>query len=697
MELQVEGMTCVNCASSVQRYLERKGLDEVVVDFASGEVRFISGKEKLEIEEIKKGIEKLGFTVVEEGKKGPWLTMERKVALSAVLTAPLLLGHLFMVAGIHLPFLENAWTQFALALPVYIIGFIHFGKSAWSSVKSGVPNMDVLIFLGSTAAFLYSLVGLYLQEPNYIFFETSATIITLVLIGNLMEHRAVKQTTSSIEELTRLQPQKARKVMPSGTVVQIDYKEVVKGDELQVNHGDKVPADGIILSGEALFDESVITGESLPVDKKEGDRVIGGALVQEGNFRMNVTASGTEATLGQMIELVKSAQRDKPKIQRLADKISAIFVPVVVGIALLTFLISWFFVGIPFSNALMNSVAVLVISCPCALGLATPTAVTVGVGRLARNGILIKGGTTIERFARIRNYVFDKTGTLTTGSFKLKSINYFQEEPGKIDQYILKLEQHSSHPIAHSLVEAFRERVNGNGNGLSKVRELKGLGMEAVDEQNKAIRLTSSRGAASVTTEKGHDLYLTRGKELLATLDLEDDIREDAREMVDFLKREGHNPVLLSGDKENKTRTVAGSLGISEYFSEQRPEEKLERIAALSSKAPTAMVGDGINDAPALARADLGISISGGTQAAIQSAQVILLNGKLSQLPKAISISKHTLLTIRQNLFWAFAYNVVAIPIAAAGYLNPMWAALFMAFSDVIVIGNSLRLKRKKI
>ena len=697
MELQVEGMTCTNCAASVERYLERKGFKHVVVDYASGMVQF-SETDGMPMEEVIAGINKLGFRVVEAEKPGPWFTLERKFLISLIFTLPLLSGHMLMVAGLSVPWLEAPLIQFAFAFPVYLIGFFHFGKSAWASVRSGVPNMDVLIFMGSTAAFGYSLAGWYQGNAHAIFFETSATIFTLVLLGNLLEHRAVKKTTTAIEELSRLQPTKAHKVMPSGAIVTVEYKDLSSGDVLQVNEGDTVPADGKILHGNALIDESMLTGESLPVDKKKGELVIGGALVSGGHFRMVVTALGADATLGKMIELVKAARQEKPSLQRLADRVSAIFVPLVIGISFLTFVISFFAVQIPLSTALMNSIAVLVISCPCALGLATPTAVTVGVGRLAKNGILIKGARTIEQFSSIRNIVFDKTGTLTTGQFKLKNINYNGIEPAIANAIIVQLEQHSSHPLAKSLVKALKtEGQSDELVNLYDIQEMKGVGMQARTADGTAVNLGSWRMVEVPASLASADLFLTLGGKVVATIEVADELREGAVELMAFLRQKHYEPIILSGDNESKTKEVAEQLGVTSYAANQRPEEKLARIAALSASAPTAMLGDGINDAPALTRADLGISISGGTQAAIRSSQVILLNGQLQQLKNAVNISKATLQTIKQNLFWAFAYNVIAIPIAAAGFLNPMWAAFFMAFSDVIVIGNSLRLRSKKI
>ncbi len=699
VELKVEGMTCNNCAASLNKFLERKGLEEVYVNFQTKEVRYRETASGIDREKVRQGIHKLGFSVVDEDSdaKGPWWTLERKLLISAIFTFPLLMYHFFMMAGVELAIMENYWFQMALCLPPFVIGFLHFGRSALASLKGGVPNMDVLIFVGSTAAFIYSLVGTLLWEANYIFYETSATIVTLVLVGNWLEKRAVEQTTTAIGELTKLQVETARKIMPSGTVVTLKREEVKVGDTLLVNEGDKVPLDGQILEGDAAVDESMLTGESLPVNKSAGDRVIGASVVVGGTMKMKVTAAGRDTVLSQMIELVKTAQQDKPDIQRLADKISAIFVPVVLSIALLTLLLGHFAFGLAFGQALMNAIAVLVISCPCAMGLATPTAVMVGVGRLAKNGILVKGGQTLEVFSRVKKVVFDKTGTLTTGDFRIKHIEYHQPDEARANALIYKLEQHSSHPIAQSLLREMESRVNGVAVELQEVEELKGRGLQARDEHGHTIRLGSDRMLPPQVNGEPGALYLVENDTLLATITLSDDIKTDAAETIAYLKSQGKSSVLLSGDQEAKVAEVAHTLGIEEYYGAQLPEQKLERIAALSDQVPTAMVGDGINDAPALAKATVGVSLSNASQVAIQSAQIILLNGKLEYLRRAFGISEHTVLTIKQNLFWAFAYNIVAIPIAAMGFLNPMWGALFMAFSDVVVIGNSIRLRYKRI
>jgi Cu+-exporting ATPase len=697
-ELKVDGMTCNNCAASLNRYLERKGLEDVYVNFQTKEVRYHQGKATISEEEVKKGIHKLGFSVVEEGQKDTkWWTLERKLLVSAIFTLPLLLHHLLMMAGVHIPLMDNYWVQLALCLPPYVIGFLHFGRSALSSLKGGVPNMDVLIFVGSTAAFIYSLVGTLMWEANYIFYETSATIITLVLVGNWLEKRAVDQTTTAIGELTKLQVETAKRIMPSGAIVNLKREEVKVGDILQVNEGDKIPLDGRITEGEAAVDESMLTGESLPVEKSVGDRVIGASVLVGGNIRIEVTATSRDTVLSQMIELVKTAQQDKPDIQRLADKISAIFVPVVLAISVLTLLIGHFGFGLPFQQALMNAIAVLVISCPCAMGLATPTAVMVGVGRLAKNGILVKGGQTLEVFSRIQKVVFDKTGTLTSGDFTIKNITYHQPDEARANALIYKMEQRSSHPIAQSLLREMESRVNGVAIELTEIEEQKGRGLLAEDETGNQYKLGSQRMLPDTSQGQAGALYLLENDELLATIELSDHIKPDAAETIQFLKKQGRTPVLLSGDQNAKVQEVASALGIEEYYGEQLPEEKLALIEQFSNIAPTAMVGDGINDAPALAKATIGVSLSNASQVAIQSAQIILLNGKLEYLQRAFGISEHTVLTIKQNLFWAFAYNIVAIPIAAMGFLNPMWGALFMAFSDVIVIGNSIRLKYKRI
>ncbi len=690
--LQVDGMDCANCAAGITRHLTNKGIKDVFVDFVSGEVQFSMKDAGLSVQEIETSITDLGYRVVTEDSEPPWWTLKRKLIVAALFTAPLFFQHLLMVFGIPYPALLDAhWVQLLLCLPVYAIGVFHFGKSAWSAVRHGTTNMDVLIFMGSTAAFIYSLVGTYLGEPNYIFYETAATIITLVLVGNWLEHKSVKQTTSAIDELSQLQVEYANKLLHSGTVTKLPITDIRIGDILQVNEGDTVPLDGNILEGFASIDESMLTGESIPIEKQKGNAVIGASIVKDGNFKMQVTATGNETLLSKIIDTVKTAQQDKPSIQKLADQISAWFVPLVLGISIMTLVLSYFVFQIPFGIALMNSIAVLVISCPCAMGLATPTAVTVGIGRMAKEGILVKGGQTLETFGNIRQFVFDKTGTLTTGDFQIEQIDYLGNDPDKIHSLIYTIENHSSHPIAISLAKEMKEK-GSTSIFLKRVEEHKGVGMEAEDQEGNIYLLGTAPSSNGI-----HHLVLEKNNQPIANISIKDQLRTDSKATIAYLQQHEMNAYLLSGDKDHKVAEVAQQLGIPNYHAQQKPNQKLALIEQLSQQQPTAMIGDGINDAPALAKATIGVSLSGASKVAIQSAQIILLNNRLGSLKEAIGISKATLTTIKQNLFWAFAYNIVAIPMAAMGFLSPMWAALFMAFSDVIVIGNSLRLKRKRL
>ena len=716
--LNVEGMTCTNCALTVTKVLEKEGLKDVNVNFVSGEVTF----EKAAVENVEiavKGITRLGYHVVSETneqgnlehghhdhlhpKGAAYSSIEKKFFWSLFFSVPLL-AH--MILPFH--FLQIPVVQLLLCLPVMIIGVRQFGRSAWLSVKSGVPNMDVLIALGSGAAFIYSLAGMIIHTDtlttgHYLFFETAAAIITFVLLGNLIEQRSVKQTTTAIGELSKLQASKAKKIVASENgieqTVEVNINQIARGDLLLVNTGDKIPLDGKIQWGQASINEAMITGESLPVSKKTGDDIIGGTLVENGSIKMIVEKTGDDTILAKIIELVKNAQNTKPSIQKLGDKVSAVFVPVVVGISVITFILSLVAGHLGLQQSLMNSIAVLVISCPCAMGLATPTAVMVGIGRAAKNGILIKGGNTLESFAKIKTIVFDKTGTLTTGNFRIRKIHVISGDEESIKVLLYALEKHSSHPIAKSILNECRDAAEKSETILwKKMDEDKGVGINATDDKGDLYSLGSFQMVKHLHADLSHNIFLLKNNELVAAVDIDDEIKPDARHVISELKKQGIKTVMVSGDKKEICDSVAVQLGIDEVFSEQTPKQKLDIIERLSIGGFTAMVGDGINDAPALAKATVGVSLSNASQVAIQSAQVILLHGNnLQSLLDAIQISKHTLVTIKQNLFWAFFYNVIAIPIAAFGFLSPMIGALSMAFSDVVVIGNSIRLKSKKI
>jgi len=690
IELNVTGMHCNNCAISIHNLLAKKGLQNILVDFAGEEVKFSTDNDA-SVPDIIKGIEQLGYKVIDDpALHAPkfYEKVENKFIFCLVFTVPLLLP---MTLPWH--FLQIPLLQLILCLPVFIVGCLHFGKSAWSSVKNGVPNMDVLIFVGSSAAFIYSLVGTIENlGAQYLFYETSATIITLVLLGNVFEKRSVTQTTSAIKDLVKIQQVTANRVVKDGIEI-ISAKEVVSGDILLVNHGDKIPVDGDVLSGEASVDESMLTGESVPVEKAKYDKVIGGTIVQHGNIKMMATKVGANSILSQIIDLMKKAQAAKPPVQKLGDKVASVFVPAVILISLITFTITCFAAHKGTQTALMNAIAVLVISCPCAMGLATPTAVMVGLGRAAKNGILIKGGDTIEAVANTKFVVFDKTGTLTTGKFRINDIKVEDDTDLETARgIIMAIEERSNHPIAKSLVNELKS-LPQQKLILLKAAEEKGLGMRAEDVQGNNYFL----GTAKATTAGDFNLALYKNQVLLASIAIDDEIKPGAAALIAKLKSLGIIPVLLSGDKKNRCLKVAKEIGINEVHAEKLPDEKLAVIDIYKQKGKTIMIGDGINDAPALIQADVGVSMNDASQVAIQSARVVLLNTDLHSIVKFLQISKHTMITIKQNLFWAFAYNIVAIPIAALGLLNPMVGAFAMAFSDIVVIGNSLRLKAKRL
>ena len=668
-------------------------------DFTNGEVRFDVADESRLPKAVKR-IESLGYEVKDEiddgekQKKG-LAPIEKKFWFTAIFTIPLIL-HMFLPFAI----LHDDIFQLIMTIPVFTVGFFHFGRSAWSSLRAGVTNMDVLIFLGSTAAFVYSLIGtIYNLGHDYLFYETSASIISIVLLGNMLEHRSVKKTTSAIDDLVRLQKNTARKLVTEmyegqETIEEVDASLLEEGDRVLVNTGDKIPVDGEIYWGSGSVDESLISGESVPVDKEKGNKVVGGTILVSGTLRVKATATGKDTVLSQIIEMVRDAQKDKPKLQNLADKISMIFVPTVVILAIGTLAFWALGTELPFRDSLMRGIAVLVIACPCALGLAIPTAVVVGLGRSAKSGILIKGGTAVDKLTAVDTVVFDKTGTLTTGNFRVTRLECFGKSEDSVRSVLYSMEKHSSHPIAKAITEHFKKSGTIR---FDQVDEEKGLGIRAVDNDGNRFVAGSYNVASHLTTDDTHQVYLLMNDQLIAWLDLEDEIKPGAAEVVQNLKKKGLKSVLLSGDRQSRCDAIAQYLGIEEVYAEQLPDQKLKVIEQLSRKSHVAMVGDGINDAPALAKAHVGISMSDATQVAVKSAEVVLLKGDLSLLEKAFGTTRTTRRTIKENLFWAFFYNVSAIPLAMIGLLTPIVAAFAMAASDVVVILNSLRLKRRRL
>ena len=710
---KIEGMSCTNCALSVNKFLQSKGMEQVKVNFMGGEVSFEMPVE-MPKQDLAKGIEGLGYHVVTSEIRGIQKDKRffknhfQRFLFCMVFTAPFMLH---MIPGVHIHFLMNPYIQLGLTIPVFILGMNFFGRSAVKSLAKGFPNMNVLIALGAVAAFGYSLYGTLIgQAEQYLFYESAVTIITLVFLGNWMEEKSIETTQAALKKLVVSQKTMANMIAYDDrhqeNIFPVESTSLKVGDLILIKSGEAVPMDCKILWGEASINEAIISGESIPVEKKMNDKLIGGSTLENGTVKAYVTAVGEDTVLAHIVQMVKEAQTEKPPIQQLADKISAIFVPAVISIAVLTFLLNYFFGNQLFSSSLLRAIAVLVISCPCAMGLATPAAIAVGLGRAARNGVLFKNARSLEVFKSIKQVVFDKTGTLTTGQFTISGFEVSEDNralptphspPMSHDAFkriAYSLEKYSNHPIAKAISKEWKIK---DALRWAKIEEVKGIGMKATDKEGNRYIAGSYETASDLTQDRSHNIYITRNHTLLGWIDVTDEIRPEAKQVITLLKIKGIKTILLSGDRKEKCEQVATLVGIEEVFAEQSPRQKLEKIAALNQESPTAMVGDGINDAPALAKATVGISLSDASHIAMQSAQVVLMNYGLKNLPLSLGLGKHTYITIKENLFWAFAYNIVAIPIAAFGYLNPTFGALAMGLSDVVLAINSVRLNFKKV
>ena len=698
---KVEGMTCANCALTINKYLDKKGMSNIRVNPIDGDVSF-DMLESSKTDEIKKGIDDLGYHVIDKPLEGttpkrPFLSTTLHRFLFCLPFTLILMLHM-LESIIHIHWLMNPWVQLGLCLPVFIVGMNFFGKSAIISIRNKMPNMNVLVALGASAAFLYSLLGTLIgQADEFLFYETAATIITLVFFGNYLEDASMQSTQRALKALM-----KSQKVMANMIAFDENHQEVILpientqlkvGDLILIRSGEQVPIDSKILWGDSHVNESLLTGETIPIHKKAKDKIIGGSILESGSVKAQVTAVGDDTVLSGILNLVKQAQGEKPPIQHLADKISGIFVPIVISVALLTFIGNYIYLK-EFTPALMRSIAVLVIACPCAMGLATPAAIAVGLGRAARTGILFRNATSLENFKNIRQIVFDKTGTLTTGSFTMSDYQINGVDEDQFKSIVFSLEKYSTHPIAVSITTSFKTNKEIR---WKSIEEVKGIGMKGIDNEGNEYWAGSYKIAKELTTEGNHNVYIVKNNVLIGWLDVQDEIRTEAKEVITYLKKMNLKTILLSGDRKEKCLRIQNELGLDEIYAEQSPEEKLKIITALNKETPTAMVGDGINDAPALAKATIGISLSEASQLAIQSAQVVLMNAGLKKLPTALGLGKHTYITIKQNLFWAFFYNIIAIPVAAFGLLTPTFGALVMGLSDVVLAINSVRLFIKKV
>lgn len=723
---RISGMTCAACANRIEKSLKRMdGVAEAAVNLAFETAQIDFDPTVHSISEIKEKIEKLGFQATiaqdqqtkdtEEAREQEIRNLTWRFVISAILSFPLLwtmVAHFSWTSFIWTPsFLMNPWVQLLLATPVQFWIGGRFYVAAFHALRNKSANMDVLVALGTSAAYFYSL---YLTIPSMgkeeqtveLYYETSAILITLILFGKLLEAKAKGRTSEAIQKLMGLQPKMAH-LLRDGKEQKIPVEQVMVGDRLLIKPGEKIPVDGIVVEGFSSVDESMLTGESLPVDKKPGDRVMGATLNKNGRLVMEAKKVGKESTLAQIIRVVEEAQGSKASIQRIADRISGIFVPVVVGIALLTFLL-WFLLMRPgqLGEALENMIAVLVIACPCALGLATPTSIMVASGRAAELGILFKGGEHLEETHRLDTIVLDKTGTITHGKPVCTDVISVQEEKNWLP-HVAGVEKNSEHPLATAIVEGIREKgieplqasefVNIPGSGVQAVVAKKDvmIGSYKWMQQRKIEVPEALVEQMNELERQGKTVMLAAvDRSIAGMLAVADTIKETSKQAIAQLKTLGLEVYMLSGDNRRTAQTIAKQVGIQHVIAEVLPEEKAAEIKQLQkSGKKVAMVGDGINDAPALATADIGMAIGTGTDIAMESADVTLMHGDLSKIVDAIMISKETMKNIRQNLFWAFAYNSFGIPIAAMGWLAPWLAGAAMALSSVSVVLNSLRLR----
>lgn len=703
-------MHCASCQTRIEKVLSRTdGVYEVNVNLATGKMRIKYDENKLDSKKIEDKVKSIGFGAELERerntdkdkklKEKEFASIKRKFILSAILTLPLFSIMFFHMAGIRV-FWDKPEMQFALATIVqFYVGYT-FYVGAYKSIKSKAMNMDVLVVMGTSAAYFYSIYNWYIGHDHF-YFESSAMIITLVLLGKMLELRAKSKTGEALMKLMDLAPKEVT-VIVDGNTFKKSAKDVKLGDVLLVRPGENISGDGDIVQGKTTVDESMLTGESIPVDKNVGDKVYQGTLNLNGSIEVKVTTDMTETGLSKIIRMVEEAQNQKAPVQRLADKVASIFVPTVIGIAILTFILHRVF-GSDVEKSLISAVSVLVIACPCSLGLATPTAIMVGTGKAANEGILIRDAKALENAEKLTAVALDKTGTITKGRPDVVDMINIRGDKSINNSILYSMEIKSEHPIAMAIVDYFHDNPPKKINGSFINIEGRGVGFKILDKNYYALSIKSIEELGiDIDAEIRENMRpeatyvgLVEDKELNMLVGLVDEIKEDSKESIRFLHDMGLKTVMITGDNEKVAQKIAGSAGIDKYYAEVLPEEKVLKVKELMETEVVGMVGDGINDAPALATADIGFAMGTGTDIAIDSGDITLVGGSLKSVGRSIDISKKTMKTIKQNLFWAFFYNVVGIPIAAIGILNPMIAGAAMAFSSVSVVTNSLRLKNK--
>ncbi|CAH0122289.1 Copper-exporting P-type ATPase [Paenibacillus sp. CECT 9249] len=730
VDFQLEGMTCAACANRIEKGLAKlPGVTNASVNFAMETARVEYTPGDISISDMQNKVKQLGYKAVtkqedanaSDHKEREVRRQKQKLIISAILSFPLLwtmVGHFSFTSWIYTPELfMNPWFQLILATPVQFYIGKPFYVGAFKALRNGSANMDVLVSLGTSAAYFYSLyltidwflAGDGVHHAPALYYETSAVLITLVILGKMFEALAKGRTSEAIKSLMGLQAKNAL-VIRDGQELTVPVEEVIVGDIVLIRPGDKVPVDGEVLEGVSSVDESMLTGESLPVEKKAGDTVIGATMNKNGMLRIRATKVGKDTALAQIIKVVEEAQGSKAPIQRVADVISGIFVPIVVGIAIVAFLVWYFFVTpSDFAGALEKAIAILVIACPCALGLATPTSIMAGSGRAAELGILFKGGEHLEQTHKIDTIILDKTGTVTKGKPELTDIMAEGDETEFLT-LVGAAEKNSEHPLAEAIVAGILER-NIALPGTESFEAIPGYGIRAV-AAGKELLVGTRRLMEKYEVNASH-AYETMARleeagktAMLVAIDnryagivaVADTIKETSKAAVGRLKEMGIEVIMITGDNERTAKAIAAQVGIDHVHAEVLPEGKAEEVKKLQSQGKkVAMVGDGINDAPALATADIGMAIGTGTDVAMEAADVTLMRGDLSSIPDAIFMSRKTMRNIKQNLFWALGYNSLGIPVAAIGLLAPWVAGAAMALSSVSVVLNALRLQRVKI
>lgn len=714
----ITGMTCANCSARVEKELKAtEGVLEANVNLAT-EKATVQFDGNLTAENLIQRVESIGYGAIlfdeahkqkiQEEKAAYLRKMKRDLILSAVLTAPLMIAMIAMLLGSHagwVHFLHLPLVQLILVTPVQFGVGQRFYRGAYHALKTKAPNMDVLVAMGTSAAFALSVYnGFFNPHNSDLYFESSGMIITLILLGKYLEQKAKTKTSDAIKQLMSLQAKTAM-IIVAGEEKEVPIEEVQVGDILRVRPGEQIPVDGKILKGQTTIDESMLTGESLPVDKQVDDQVFGGTVNTTGSIQFSATQVGSMTVLSRIIRMVEDAQGEKAPIQQIADKISSIFVPTVLGLALLTLLATGLVTG-DWQQAIVHSVSVLVIACPCALGLATPTAIMVGTGLGAKSGILIKGGGALEKIAHLTTIVLDKTGTITEGK---PVVADFEAVDPQALAYLTSLEQHSEHPLAKAIYHYGKDQVEILP--VDNFESLTGQGVTGVIN-GQSYFVGSKRGLKErnisfpedrvlALEEEGKTvMFLTDSTKMLAMISVTDQVKASSKAAIAALHQSGIKVKMLTGDNPQTAQYIGEQVGLqaSDIVAEVLPEDKAQVVKELQSNGQSVgMVGDGINDAPALALADIGIAMGSGTDIAMETADITLMNSDLLSVEKSIHLSKLTLRKIKQNLFWAFLYNVIGIPFAALGFLNPIIAGGAMAFSSVSVLLNSLSLNQKKL